>query len=567
MSRRFYRDERFFDVLAEVDLTTHYEYKPFPITQHAGRTIKYPVLDAEQRQIRLLTFKSNKRRDVVGHFTVVSLNETPQYTALSYVWGAEPKQKTIYIDSECFRVRLSLFAYLKLAAKEKTIGHGIFIDAICINQSDDAEKSSQIALMGRLYENAFEVTVWFGAERSWVPRLVDKHRAILNPAVLRSCLLSEATVHLTIEDANEVRAQVRDSLLHHTYWSRIWTAQEYLLPRRLILRAGRLTLDDVSLFAQVKDLVPRSVLSSLVEDKLLSARRTISSGTRYSPQSKHPAHLQHPNFNRCVEFMMGRISNADTAQPYKGLLFRAILRFSEQECYFFRDRIFGLLGLCRSGIVPNIYAPVIELYIQALFECVTEIHRLYKGTTLYVALGTFIASLLSALGLRLDCPAVFLITSFAFGFATEERQKAIALVFEINMDISHPQLNDLLYNRDLLHLACKLQFKNVLTTVVSQWNGCVTGPDGWDDTVAGWVSHIDRLLLSLSESRGKKADILDDGESMEVYRLWQKYRPAASAQLMLQHRLMIIGSSWWADFKTHYLQTSSVSATTGPLDI
>ena len=39
----------------------------------------------------------------------------------------------------------------------------IWIDAVCINQNDDLEKSGQIPLMGEIYSKAAEVLVWLGS--------------------------------------------------------------------------------------------------------------------------------------------------------------------------------------------------------------------------------------------------------------------------------------------------------------------------------------------------------------------------------------------------------------------
>ena len=38
-----------------------------------------------------------------------------------------------------------------------------WIDAICINQEDDLEKSSQVALMGEIYKEAANAIVWLGS--------------------------------------------------------------------------------------------------------------------------------------------------------------------------------------------------------------------------------------------------------------------------------------------------------------------------------------------------------------------------------------------------------------------
>ncbi|KAK0640583.1 hypothetical protein B0T16DRAFT_393022 [Cercophora newfieldiana] len=47
----------------------------------------------------------------------------------------------------------------------------IWIDQICINQQDDAEKNTQISLMGNIYRNAEIVTIWAGsgnAKITWI---------------------------------------------------------------------------------------------------------------------------------------------------------------------------------------------------------------------------------------------------------------------------------------------------------------------------------------------------------------------------------------------------------------
>jgi len=41
----------------------------------------------------------------------------------------------------------------------------LWIEAICINQADDIEKSHQVSLMGEIYRNADNVVIFLGEER------------------------------------------------------------------------------------------------------------------------------------------------------------------------------------------------------------------------------------------------------------------------------------------------------------------------------------------------------------------------------------------------------------------
>jgi len=94
--------------------------------------------------------------------SVADLDSKPQYTAISYVWGAmSPVPDTI----TCGGVNLPLTpnALSALHHLRAQIGaFAIWIDAICINQLDDGEKGQQIPLMGDIYGGAATTYIWLG---------------------------------------------------------------------------------------------------------------------------------------------------------------------------------------------------------------------------------------------------------------------------------------------------------------------------------------------------------------------------------------------------------------------
>ena len=69
---------------------------------------------------------------------------TSSYIALSYVWGNEEADKEIFIDGKPFKIRPNLFDFLnfrrKKMAKAQPALRPVFIDALCINQSNIAER-------------------------------------------------------------------------------------------------------------------------------------------------------------------------------------------------------------------------------------------------------------------------------------------------------------------------------------------------------------------------------------------------------------------------------------------
>jgi hypothetical protein len=107
---------------------------------------------------------------------VVSLDQGPRYVALSYEWG-DPKgeeswegQKVV-INGEEKTITKNLYAtliYLRLqisSAPEPALETRFWIDAVCVNQDDDDEKATQVALMGKIYSMACCVMLWVGVDR------------------------------------------------------------------------------------------------------------------------------------------------------------------------------------------------------------------------------------------------------------------------------------------------------------------------------------------------------------------------------------------------------------------
>jgi hypothetical protein len=83
------------------------------------------------------------------------------YEALSYVWGDLSRTRSIFLDDVQFGVTSNLYAAL-LQLRDHSFPRIIWIDAICINQSDDDERELQIQSMAKIYGNAKRVNVWLG---------------------------------------------------------------------------------------------------------------------------------------------------------------------------------------------------------------------------------------------------------------------------------------------------------------------------------------------------------------------------------------------------------------------
>ena len=139
---------------------------PFP-TRPDSMAQLYDDLPVSARCIRLVRVNARDRRTSEDvplrcELFVADLATTPMYTALSYVWGqfASPPQIItcndipIPVTTSCY----SALQHLRAVNGSFTI----WIDAICINQSDQLDKAQQIDLMGEIYSQAQASYIWLG---------------------------------------------------------------------------------------------------------------------------------------------------------------------------------------------------------------------------------------------------------------------------------------------------------------------------------------------------------------------------------------------------------------------
>lgn len=135
---------------------------PYIYQQLAPRQIRlFAILPAQGSAISI--------RLIYADLPPISDPEYPEYQALSYVWGTSTARHPVHVLSDrdtppsVIHVGDHL-AGLLLRLREEQSEMLLWVDAICINQTDKAEKSHQIPLMGDIYRFASRVIVWLGPE-------------------------------------------------------------------------------------------------------------------------------------------------------------------------------------------------------------------------------------------------------------------------------------------------------------------------------------------------------------------------------------------------------------------
>ncbi|KAL5326330.1 hypothetical protein ACEPPN_007468 [Leptodophora sp. 'Broadleaf-Isolate-01'] len=189
-----------------------------------------------------------------------SLREAPRYYALSYTWGApfaglpsewdDPKAThTIHVDGHEFEVRWNLEAALKRMCKDEVTV--MWIDALCINQSDIPEKNLQVQMMGEIYKNAWYTFVWLGPESDNCSSAQNAISRAIHSWDDRPEYLQRRSI--TAEDGPEYRVfchkdleldtdleylRAFNCLLDRTWFRRVWIVQEVVLSQNVLLIWG-----------------------------------------------------------------------------------------------------------------------------------------------------------------------------------------------------------------------------------------------------------------------------------------------------------------------------------------
>jgi len=217
------------------------------IFEHESENSK-PRLRLEKRRLNLQPDTPIEQRRAQGLPTRPSPLGT--YAALSYVWGSPENPRAVTINGSDFFVSQNLFD--ALAAINKNLGPAeLWVDAICINQTDDKEKKRQIILMGDIYSHAKKTIIWLGnpgllGRLSFLAleKLAGELKADLgerwenhrteqqtNPFIALAGLLGRILSFCLLSDANGTiwKHSIILPILTREYFTRIWTVQEFAL--------------------------------------------------------------------------------------------------------------------------------------------------------------------------------------------------------------------------------------------------------------------------------------------------------------------------------------------------
>ena len=269
----------------------------------------YNLLSKERKEFRIIKLVPGNEDDPLRCFLITESlvdGDDPSYEALSYCWGCLDSTETIELYHFCEQdgeesphvKGLSPNATLKLPADGKLTADGelievpcykqdftvttnviaalrklrndtyyrtLWVDAICINQSDLAERVAQVAIMRLIYEQAKQTLIWLGEgneacdfsmdaiyaiaafieERTGVDPMLffGKSGLVFDPRLLDQLLLEfEQSQGWDDQSALKLSTIILGHFFAESWFRRVWVLQEVGTASRVVLRYGSRTV-------------------------------------------------------------------------------------------------------------------------------------------------------------------------------------------------------------------------------------------------------------------------------------------------------------------------------------
>lgn len=211
----------------------------------------YEPLPEDVDSIRLLRVLPNSGSSDLVQCELANETIREQYTALSYTWGPPNAELKVQVNGRILNVRRNLWKFLiRVSISPQYTTQNFWIDAVCINQQDDRDKSLQVGRMGKIYESARHVIIWLApADSRQHGPLDDLPTPITHFTNMTQCLFEQGKIHLAPQSSGSTSYSTlisdryfRDLITQHDYWRRLWIVQEFLLNKERTILYGSLAV-------------------------------------------------------------------------------------------------------------------------------------------------------------------------------------------------------------------------------------------------------------------------------------------------------------------------------------
>lgn len=194
-------------------------------------TFVYPPLNYSTNQIRLLKLENITDDDIKCTLQSYDKLDRPSFTALSYTWEPRFPLREILVNGATMFIGDNLWQFLRTMGDEA--GAYLWIDQLCIDQENTLEKNHQVGIMATIYNEAARTIIWLGVE-------ADASNVAM--AYMRHCVFPSSE-EPTFREPDRNESQAVEALFKRRYWTRLWTLQEIMYSRHILVKCAQDVLD------------------------------------------------------------------------------------------------------------------------------------------------------------------------------------------------------------------------------------------------------------------------------------------------------------------------------------
>ena len=213
---------------------------PFYVPASPSQTYQYLPMKAD-REIRLLYLEPGSSKSRLScSLRIVPLSKTPFFEALSYTWGKPvfpASMKCSPSGQLCITENLSVaLCHLRLKDRIRVL----WVDAICINQQDNVERSQQVSLMRDIYEGADHVVVWLGKDDGNAKMAFER---VQDAAEVTDRVWKPGVFGVLRRTRGPEEEAALDNLLKRGWFQRIWVIQELVCAGKATIMCGNQSME------------------------------------------------------------------------------------------------------------------------------------------------------------------------------------------------------------------------------------------------------------------------------------------------------------------------------------
>ncbi|KAF1851784.1 uncharacterized protein K460DRAFT_269413 [Cucurbitaria berberidis CBS 394.84] len=289
--------------------------------------------------VRLLRFSQSEDGTFVGELQTFRLANAPHFFTASYVWGTRATSETIiHLETGPLQVLNSLVPFLHMVTNHDDFDDKDWwwIDSLCINLTNGHEREQQVRIMADIYKRARRAIIWLGEEVEEGSNCTGAIEFLHYLSSLQVAFSGdELAMRRNLDDPDFTsKCEAVSSLLFRPWFTRVWTLQEFVLPKEAKLYCGKTSITRRKFKSAIYSMFLCSTISQDFEHRLV------------------PRKAFDGAFNR------RRIHQRYANPKSRGIGLVSIMAYlGNHSATDSRDRIFSVMGLITSRDRELIGAP------------------------------------------------------------------------------------------------------------------------------------------------------------------------------------------------------------------